>query len=157
MKLLFRSFRAGDANAFRTLNEAWIRKYFSLEEKDRTTLGDPETHILAPGGHIFFAEDEELGEIVGCCALLRLNNNEFELSKMAVEEKRRGQGIGRRLIRFVVEQARALGADRLYLETNDSLISAVALYRSVGFADLPADRVPRSSYARANVFMELFL
>src|ERR1700722_16910961 len=98
MTLLFRPYQTGDAEAFRTLNEAWIRKYFSIEEKDLTTLGDPETYILASGGHIFFAEDAELGEIVGCCALLRLNNKEFELSKMAVEEKCRGQGIGRRLI-----------------------------------------------------------
>ena len=156
MKLRFRSYRAGDANAFRTLNEAWIRTYFTLEEKDRTTLGDPEKYILVPGGHIFFAEEETQG-IVGCCALERIGDAEFELSKMAVEEAHRGQGIARGLMQFVVQQARALDASRLFLVTNHTLTNAIALYRSAGFEHLPPARVPKSPYARADVFMELLL
>ena len=30
-----------DATAFRTLNEEWITRYFTLEAKDRETLNDP--------------------------------------------------------------------------------------------------------------------
>ena len=46
-EIRFRIFEPGDRDAFRTLNEAWIEKYFRMEEKDRQTLGDPEQHILA--------------------------------------------------------------------------------------------------------------
>jgi hypothetical protein len=42
-----------DATAFRTLNEEWITRYFTLEAKDRETLSDPEQSILLKGGHIF--------------------------------------------------------------------------------------------------------
>ena len=36
-----REFAEGDEGAFFALNEAWIERYFRMEEKDRKTLGDP--------------------------------------------------------------------------------------------------------------------
>jgi putative acetyltransferase len=73
-----RSFQPEDALAFRQLNEEWITNFFTLEERDRQTLGDPETHILQPGGHIFMACLDSLA--VGCCALIPFSPGVFELS-----------------------------------------------------------------------------
>jgi putative acetyltransferase len=47
--------RGDDATAFRTLNEEWITRYFTLEAKNRETLNDPVHSILLKGGHIFVA------------------------------------------------------------------------------------------------------
>lgn len=157
MKVIIREFQTGDETAFRTLNEAWIVAHFQLEEKDRATLGDPQRYILDKGGHIYFAVEDATGEILGCCALYPLERGSFEVAKMAVAESRRGQGIGRQLLRGVVAAARALGATRLYLETNHTLLNAIALYRSEGFEHLAAEDVKPSPYARANVFMEQYL
>jgi len=44
-------FRAEHAAPFRDLNLAWIEKYFTVEERDARDLGDPATHIIAPGGY----------------------------------------------------------------------------------------------------------
>jgi GNAT superfamily N-acetyltransferase len=63
-----RSFEPGDEEDFRLLNEAWIEKYFRLEDQDRSTLGDPYAQILAPGGQIFMAVRD--GKRIGCCALM---------------------------------------------------------------------------------------
>lgn len=41
-----------DATAFRTLNEEWITRYFTLEAKDRETLNYPAHPILLKGGHM---------------------------------------------------------------------------------------------------------
>jgi putative acetyltransferase len=144
-----------DAEAFRRLNEEWITRYFVLEKKDVEALSDPEGTILAAGGRIFFAVRE--GEIVGCCALMAMGNAEFEVAKMAVTEKAQGSGIGRRLLETVVAEARMAGARRLYLETNSKLTPAIRLYESVGFRDVPSERVVASPYARANVYMEISL
>ncbi len=152
-RIEFRPFRAGDGKAFRVLNEAWIERHFGIEEKDRITLGDPEGKILARGGHIFVAVDGET--VVGCCALIFLRPGVFEAAKMTVAESYRGRGLGRKLLEFTVVQAKSLGATSLYLETNDSLLDAIHLYESLGFQQLPAERVTPSPYARANVFMEL--
>jgi len=145
-----RPFQPGDEEAFRTLNEAWITKYFRLEDKDRETLEDPHSHILSPGGQIFMAVSN--GQPIGCCGLIALQDGSMEVAKMAVAESERGHGIGRKLLDYAIDYAR-----RLYLETNSSLATAIRLYESAGFERLPAERIQSSPYARANVYMEMNL
>jgi N-acetylglutamate synthase-like GNAT family acetyltransferase len=89
---------------------------------------------------------------VGCCALIPISSDVFEVAKMAVAEAWQGRGIGRRVLSYTVEQGRALGAASLYLETNSRLQNAIHLYESLGFEHLPPKPSP---YVRANVFMEL--
>ena len=151
--LTVREFLPGDDAAFRRLNEEWITRYFVLETKDVECLTDPKGAILDCGGRIFFAVRE--GELVGCCALVSLGPNEYEIAKMAVTESSRGLGVGRRLLTAVIAEARTSGATRLYIETNSKLAPAVRLYESSGFRHLPPERVVPSRYARANVFLEL--
>ena len=149
-----RRFQPGtaDAKAFRSLNEEWITRFFTMEARDFEILGDPETSILKHGGHIYMAY---LGlEAVGCFALERMTGDVYELSKMAVTPHLRGQGIGRRLLEFAIQQARVLGAKSLFLGSNTKLADAVHLYESVGFQHLPPERVPSVRYSRPNVFME---
>jgi putative acetyltransferase len=154
-EVVFRSFQPGDGEAFRMLNEAWIEKYFKLEEKDRETLGDPNKHILGKGGHIVM--DERAAKMVGCCALIALGDGRFEVAKMTVAETERGQGLGRQLLEYVVQFAREKSIACLYLETNKKLRDAIHLYEVVGFRHLPAERVKPSPYARADVYMEMRL
>jgi N-acetylglutamate synthase-like GNAT family acetyltransferase len=144
-----------DATAFRTLNEEWITRYFTLEEKDIETLGDPENAILRKGGHIFMVHLN--AKPVGCVALIPIGSGVFELSKMAVFPECRGRGIGRRLIEYTIRQARTLGASALFLGSSTRLPSAIHLYESVGFRHVRADSLPPVPYARANVFMQLRL
>lgn len=149
-----RSFQRGtaDANAFRSLNEEWITRFFRMETKDFEVLRDPEGTILKHGGHIYMAE---LGaEAVGCVALESTSAAVYELSKMAVTPNLRGKGVGRRLLEYAIERARTLGAESLWLGSNTNLQSAIHLYETVGFQHLPAERRPNSPYSRANVFME---
>jgi len=137
------------ADAFRTLNEAWISKYFAIEAKDREVLDDPQGKIIAKGGRIFMALKD--GEAVGCVALLKMADGGYEVAKMTVSEAVRGSGLGRLLMRRCIEAGAQDGAPRLYLETNSSLAPALALYRATGFRDLaPA----KTEYVRADVFME---
>lgn len=142
-------FSPDHAEAFRTLNEAWISKYFAIEAKDREVLGDPHGKIVAKGGRIFMALKD--GEAVGCVALLKMADGGYEVAKMTVSETARGSGLGRLLMERCIEAGAEDGAPRLYLETNSSLGPALALYRATGFKDLaPAE----TDYVRADVFME---
>jgi putative acetyltransferase len=152
--LTFRPFQTGDETAFRELNEAWIRQFFTIEPKDVEVLGDPVQHILRPGGEIVMAILD--CRPVGCCALLAMADGSFELGKMAVDEECRGRGVGKELLAQVVERARRMGAKRLYLETSTKLPNAIHLYESQGFRHLPPERVRQSPYARSNLYMEMF-
>jgi len=144
-----------DAEAFRTLNEEWIASLFRIEEKDRITLGDPQGQILAHGGQVYIAEDN--GAIVGTVALVRYSEGTYELSKMAVSPATRGQGIGRRLLAYVIEEAKALNAHTLFLGSSTKLKNAIHLYESLGFRHVPPAELPEMKYARADVFMKMDL
>jgi ribosomal protein S18 acetylase RimI-like enzyme len=50
----------------------------------------------------------------------------------------RGIGLGRRLLPELEAHARAAGVEILHLETNESLVEAIALYRRSGFNEVPA-------------------
>ncbi len=153
LDIQLRSFQSGDEAAFRKLNEDWINKYFVMEPEDRLVLEHPVSQILEPGGHIFMALTN--GVPVGCCALLAMEENTFELAKMTVAEEYRGQGIGRELLQYAIAQAKSLGAARLFLGSNSTLANAIHLYESAGFRHVPPERLGPSHYARANVFMEM--
>jgi len=144
-----------DAEAFRTLNEAWIERYFTLEDEDRAILGDPVGRVVAPGGAVFVAR---LGdEVVGCIGIMPVGDGVFELVKMAVAPEHQGHGTGRKLIAAALDRARALGAHRVALESNSGLASAVHLYEAFGFRHLGHDEVAPSPYVRADVHMVLDL
>ncbi|WP_240606384.1 GNAT family N-acetyltransferase [Phenylobacterium kunshanense] len=142
-------FEPRHAQAFRTLNEAWISRHFVLEAKDREVLNDPQGKIIDKGGRIFMALKD--GAPVGCVALMKMDDGGYEVAKMTVSEDLRGSGLGRRLMQRCIDAGAELGARRLYLETNSGLGPALGLYRAMGFRDLAPMETP---YARADVFME---
>ena len=74
---------------------------------------------------------------------------------MAVSEASQGRGHAKALMAACVARGRALAASRLYLESNEILTPARALYRAFGFKDLEPERRLASPYSRANVWMEL--
>lgn len=144
------AYRPDHAEAWRSLNEAWLAAGgYALEAKDHAVLGDPEGAVLSKGGAIFIAERD--GQAVGCCSVMRMDDGGYEVGKMAVAPAALGLGIGQALLEACATTARAVGAPRLYLETNASQTHAIALYRRFGFVDLPPQPTP---YARCNVWME---
>jgi putative acetyltransferase len=148
-------FQPEHAAAFKDLNVAWITKHFAIEAKDLDVLNAPVAKVLEKGGHIVMAMDGETP--VGCCALILLPDGGFEIGKMAVAESHLGQGLGNGLMQACVDRAKALGAPRLYLETNRSLAPALAVYRRHGFVEITDPARTTSPYARADVWMERML
>lgn len=142
-----------DSTAFRTLNEEWITRHFTLEAKDRETLGDPDGTILAKGGRVYLADFDR--RTVGCVALIPIGEGVYELSKMAVAPEMRGLGIGRQLLEHAIDEARRLGAASLFLGSSTKLPTAVRLYEAVGFRHVPREQLPHLAYARADVFMRM--
>lgn len=138
--------------AFKKLNEEWITTWFKMEATDHKYLDHPQENILDKGGQIFFALYK--GETAGTCALVKMNDNTFELSKMAVSPDAKGKGIGWLLGNAAVERARKAGAKRLYLESNTILKPAISLYQKLGFKKITGSPSP---YERANIQMELTL
>lgn len=142
-------FRPEYAPYFRSLNLEWLERWFTVEPLDEQVLGDPERHILAPGGQILFAR--QAGRLVGTVALKHHGGGVFELTKMAVTAGSQGSGIGRQLLAAAIARYRETGGRRLYLESHSSLAPALHLYQAAGFRH--ATREGTSEYRRADVYM----
>ena len=77
------------------------------------------------------------GEPVGCGALKFHGDEPTELKRMWVAGSARGLGLGRRLLSELEAHAGRHGAQVVRLETNRSLVEAIALYRSAGYTEVP--------------------
>lgn len=138
--------------AFKSLNIEWISTYFEMEEADYKALDNPQEYILNKGGKIFVALYQN--KPVGVCALIKMkdSNYDFEMAKMAVSPKAQGKNIGFLLGQRIVESARELGANKIYLESNTILKPAINLYYKLGFQRVYGLATP---YKRCNIQMEL--
>lgn len=139
---------------FRSINEAWISEYFTMEEADYKALDNPKSYILDKGGCIVFAIDNAIP--VGTCALIKMDDPgyDYELAKMGVVPSHHGKGIGKKIGKAIIEKAKALGASNLYLESNRILSPAINLYKKLGFVEIEGRQSP---YERSNIQMELVL
>jgi GNAT superfamily N-acetyltransferase len=136
---------------FEKLNREWIEHYFWMEPIDFEVLQHPEKHIISKGGTIFMASCDR--EIAGTVALKFVSPGIYEFTKMAVDKKFRGQKIGQALAEAAIEKAKELGAHKIILYSNTILSPAIALYRKVGFVEVPVD----GPYKRSDIKMELLL
>lgn len=148
-EIQIRDYTAAHQQSFERLNREWIEKYFWMEPVDFDVLQSPDEHIIKPGGSILMAEFEN--EVAGTVALKRVNDKVFEFTKMAVDEKFRGKKVGQALAEAAIEKAKKKGADKIILYSNTILAPAIALYKKIGFKEIPVD----GPYKRSNIKMEL--
>jgi ribosomal protein S18 acetylase RimI-like enzyme len=137
------------ADRFKDLNIAWLKKYFYVEPYDEVVLSDPDEHIINKGGQIYFAQYGDA--IVGTFALLKQDDGNYELGKMAVSEQYQGMNIGNMLLQHCIKEAKRLGASKVVLFSNTILGPAIHLYKKYGFTEVPLEH---SEYKRSNIKME---
>lgn len=156
--LAVRDCQPAELAAFRELNFAWIRRYFTIEPKDRALLDDPQQAILDQGGIILVAVWHKPNSgpiVVGTCALLRDPDDAvLQLAKMAVDDRFQGNHIGYLIGEAALARARHEGMDAVRLETNSKLTPAIRLYEKLGFGHVAARQ---SAYTRADVQMRIDL
>ena len=105
-----------------------------------------------PLGRLFLAHME--GPPVGCVALRRFAEGVCEMKRLYVRPESRRRGIGKALTEKVIERARDTGYERMRLDTIDTMITAIAMYRSFGFVEIEPYRPNPVQGAR---FFELVL
>lgn len=138
---------------FAALNAAWIEELHVMEESDKLMVAHPEIYI-ENGNHVLSAHID--GEVAGAVALKKHVDGRYELTKMAVDPKFQGQGVGQTLMTAVETFAKEeLGLDYLFLLSNTKNAAALRLYERNGWT--VNHRGPHPVYARANIGMEKHL
>jgi putative acetyltransferase len=137
------------------LNLEWLHEYHTVEEEDQILLSDPYGKIIKNGGWVLFARIDE--NIVGTVAIIRHNKHLYQLTKMSVTGKARGQQAGRKLALEAIKRAKKAGAKHLVLQTSPRLTAACSLYRSLGFIELSGTPKWATMYRRESIAMSLDL
>jgi putative acetyltransferase len=106
-----------------------------------------------PRGRLLLAR--EFDELMGCIALRPLGPTTCEMKRLFVRAEYRDRGLGRVLVEAIIEEARKIGYTHMRLDTiADRMERAIALYRSIGFVEIPPYRQNPVDTA---TFMELDL
>ena len=107
----------------------------------------------APSGRLFLAQYEQ--QAAGCVALRKLEAKICEMKRLYVRPAYRGKGLGRILVERVIAEARAIGYERMRLDTvASSMQDAVELYRRMGFKEISPYR---ENPIEGALYMELLL
>ncbi|HEX7847598.1 MAG TPA: GNAT family N-acetyltransferase [Chitinophagaceae bacterium] len=137
---------------FRQLNLEWLEKYNLTESHDLEVLDDPEGTVIARGGCIFLARENDT--IIGTAGLWKDSDEEYELVKMTVAPAQQGRGISKMLLEKCIAAAKERKAQKIILYSNSQLKTAISLYEKYGFSHIEVKDAP---FLTADVKMELAL
>jgi GNAT superfamily N-acetyltransferase len=110
----------------------------------RTVFPSPEQFEPPRGVFLVVVGDDQSGRPadVGCGGIREIAmgalGRRFEVKHLYLRPFTRGRGLGRALLAELEARALAFGATELVLDTNANLEAAGGLYRSSGFAAIPA-------------------
>jgi putative acetyltransferase len=91
---------------------------------------------VPPGGCLLLARQD--GEAIGMIGLKPLAPDIAEIKRLYVVPEARGLGLGKLLAERAIAEARAKGYAQVRLDTHrPSMGAAIALYRSLGFSEIP--------------------
>ncbi|KIN72835.1 GNAT family N-acetyltransferase [Sulfitobacter guttiformis] len=125
-----------------------VPKYTTLME------GLARTHAR-PHGMILIAVHDAMS--AGCAMSHALDPETCEIKRMYVTPRARGNGIARKLLEVLLDQARKDGFSRVQLDTSKNLVPARALYASMGlsergpYGDIPAIALPHLVFFEASL------
>lgn len=138
---VLRPIRCGDASAVAAI----IRDVMTEHRCNGAgfAIHDPEVDAMPrhyPGGDARYYVVEQDGEVLGGGGFARLagtaaTDGTCELRKMYFRPSLRGHGLGKALLALLLDEMRAAGYRRCYLETTSWMQTAQHLYRAAGFAE----------------------
>lgn len=141
---------------------ALVREYANSLDVDLcfqgldTELAGLPGDYAAPRGILLVAHVE--GALAGCCAMRALDGvdyaNACEMKRLYVRPAYRRLGLGRLLAEGVLDAARQAGYSCILLDTLSDMETARALYREIGFEEIPPyyhNPIPGAHYLMARL------
>jgi putative acetyltransferase len=114
----------------------WLGVNLAFQGDFESELASLPGKYAPPAGRLIVARAD--AGLAGTVALRPLGEGICEMKRLFVRELYRGQGLGRRLVDRVIDEARTIGYQRMRLDTLASMTEAVTLYKSAGFQVIPA-------------------
>lgn len=117
---------------FDNINHQWDMA-FTAKEIDNYIEEDMQSfaRLLPPNGRFYLAQLN--GEFVGMGGIKQLNPTTGEIKRMYVQTDCRRHGVGKIILDQLLDDARSLGYDTVYLDSPKFCEAAQTLYQSKGF------------------------
>ncbi|MEP3274929.1 MAG: GNAT family N-acetyltransferase [Stappiaceae bacterium] len=130
--------------------EAMLEDYMTLMLQKLISAGGPELTVgdvlgdiwsdidkyMPPTGRLVLARQPD-GQLVGCGFMRQIGPDAGELKRLYVRPETRGHGLGRRLVKIRMDEARTMGWNSLLVDTFQGNTEMLALYKSLGFYEIP--------------------
>ena len=142
-----RELRPGDYGAIIHHHGRTYAREYGVDESFEAMVAASVTRAAMrgwPGGQrdgIWIVERD--GDLAGSVALTDEEEDVGALRWFVLDAGLRGRGLGRKLVSELLEKARAVGFERVRLETFSELRAAAHIYRSHGFEVMREETGPR--------------
>jgi GNAT superfamily N-acetyltransferase len=103
------------------------------DELEREIAAQPGAELAPPSGRLLVGRYG--GAPAGSAGVRLLGGGTAELTRVFLYEPMRGKGGAALLVRAAEDAARALGAERMVLDTRGDLVEARALYARLGYRE----------------------
>lgn len=110
-----------------------FKNYLKLQNYDHETENLEEKYGL-PYGRLYLALYN--GNIAGCIALRKIDNENCELKRLYVKPEYRGKNIGGYLVKHIIKDAKEIGYKHILLDTLPFLEIAINMYKRYGFYEI---------------------
>ncbi|HML38201.1 MAG TPA: GNAT family N-acetyltransferase [Bacillota bacterium] len=132
-----------------TSGDSYVKEVKELIETYTVSIGrnldfqnlDEELHDFPskysyPKGKLLAALSDE-GEVIGCVAYTKKSDIRSEMKRLYVKPEYRNLKAGRALAEAIINEARKDGYKEMVLDTLAPMQSAIKLYKSLGFVEIP--------------------
>jgi ribosomal protein S18 acetylase RimI-like enzyme len=86
--------------------------------------------------HGVFLIAKENNKVVGCVGIRKLENNICEMKRLFVNDRYRGNGIGKKLVEMITKEAKLKHYEKMRLDTLNTMEDALNIYRKNGFYEI---------------------